>query len=111
MSNRQHRRANHGHKQPVIMVGDNVVATSLGQQYEAIGGAQLAPKIPGKHRMIATAAYVLTDDQATAMTDNAALKVLGPDSLMYLGIGCWDCEQVLGEAGPVCPAPGDPRDG
>jgi hypothetical protein len=96
----------------VVVVGDGIVATGLGHHYRAEGGAELAAKVPGRHRWVAMSSHVLTDAQAATAYDDAARHLLGPDTLMYLAIGCWDCEQVLGEpdgveVDSVCPAEGD----
>jgi hypothetical protein len=65
--------------------------TSLGEASPAGGFADLPPKIPGQHRWFATAGYTLTASQAAA-ADNGARIVLGPETLVAFGVGCWDCE-------------------
>lgn len=112
--NRQQRRksARHQAKQPVIIAGDGIVAAELtGHTFEAKPHAELPPKQPGRHRFIATAAYVLALDDARGAWDPDRLKFMDSENLLYLAIGCWDCEQVLGppgtgvQAGSPCPAP------
>lgn len=110
--NRAERRRRAREKVPVLMVGDGIVATGLGQQYEARPGAELRPKVPGRHRWVATGAWVLSDDAAKAANDPDTLKFLDHENLMHLAIGCWDCESPLGTgpgaitADSICPAGG-----
>jgi hypothetical protein len=95
-------------KMPVMMVGDGIVAGELpGHQFEAQGGAALPPKVPGHHRWIATAAYVVRDVDAEKANDAEHFTFLDHENLMYLAIGCWDCEEPLGKikATSTCPAP------
>lgn len=95
---------------PVMMVGDGILGAELpGHQYEARGGAKLPDKQPGAHRWIATASWVITEPTAAAAHDVDTIKVMDHENLMYLGIGCWDCEAPLGviEVGSVCPAEAD----
>lgn len=104
---RRERAAQKGHeqKQPVI-VGEGIVAQGLGSQYEARPMAQLPEKQRGVHRWIAAASYVVTPQMARDAMDEAIPKFLDNENLFYLGIGCWDCEATLQEAGPdsKCPA-------
>lgn len=95
------KRAKRGQvKIPVIIAGDGIVAAELsGHTFEARPHAQLPQKVTGKHRWIASAAYVLTDLQAEHAHDEDFPKYLDHESLYYIGIGCWDCEQPLG-SGP-----------
>lgn len=81
----------------------------MGQMYEARPHAQPPPKQPGRHRWIVTAAYTVNDDIAASAYDPATLKFLDHENLMYVGIGCVDCEQPLGqvEIGSFCPAGDD----
>lgn len=93
-----------------VLVGDGIIATAVGHHYRATGGAEIPPKVPGRHRFIASAAYVITAEQAATAYDGDARHVLGPDQLINLAIGCWDCEEPLGVAGGItwdspCPAP------
>lgn len=97
---------------PVLMVGDGIVASALdGHVFEGVPGRDLPTKVPGKHRWIASASYVLTDLEASQALDKDVPKFLDRENLFYLGIGCWDCEQPLGDGGikadSACPAPGD----
>lgn len=111
MSNRrraQHRHtARHEPKQPVIIAGEGIVAAELGHRFEAKASAQLPPKDPGRHRWIATAAYVLTDLQVAGVTDPDLPKILDNENLWTLAIGCVDCEEPLGviRLESRCPAP------
>ncbi|MCP4222076.1 MAG: hypothetical protein GY773_01880 [Actinomycetia bacterium] len=109
--NRAERRAqgHRGPKEPVLIVGDGVAAAALGHRYEARPHAALAPKQAGKHRWVATGAWVLSDEAVSGADDPDTMKFLDNENLMYLGIGCWDCERPL-EAitkDSTCPAPGE----
>lgn len=91
----------------MIIAGDGIVATSLeGSTYEAVGHAELPSKVPGEHRWVASASWVLSLDQVEHATDVDRIKLMDQENLMYLGIGCWDCEQPLGsiKVGSQCPA-------
>lgn len=79
-----------------VVVGDGIVATGLGHHYRAAGGAQLPPKQPGRHRWVAFSSHVLTDEAAATAHNPGARNLLGPENLMYLGVGCWDCEKQTG---------------
>jgi hypothetical protein len=100
------RRAGAPETRRPIVVGENIVTTGLGQTYEAKATAQPPPKQAGRHRWIVTAAYTVNDDIAASAYDPAALKFLDHENLMYIGVGCVDCEQPLGavEVGSFCPA-------
>ena len=90
-----------------MLVGDNMVAASLGQQYAARQGAKLPPKIIGVHRWVAAASWVLNQDMARSSFDASDMRLLDAENMMYLAIGCWDCEKVLGQEVDVdspCPA-------
>lgn len=95
----------------VVVVGDGMIASGLGHHYKAEGGAELAAKVPGRHRWVAFSSHVLSDEAAATVYDEGARNLLGPETLMYLGVGCWDCEQQLGPEGvewsSSCPAPAD----
>lgn len=107
---RRQQRAEQRKKPPVLVAGDGIVAASLGQKFEARPHAELPAKEPGKHRWVATGAWVLRDIDAEHAYDADQLKFLDNESLMNLSIGCWDCERPLGEApgaitfGSPCPA-------
>lgn len=102
----ERRRQRAAGKTPVIVAGDGIVAASLGQRYEARPSAELPDKVPGRHRWVATGAWVLRDIDADLAGDADHMKLLDNENLMHLGIGCWDCEQALGEitTGSECPA-------
>lgn len=95
-------------KAPVLIAGDGIVARALGQSFEARPSADLPPKEPGRHRWIATGAWVLRDIDVERAQDADTDKFLDNENLMNLSIGCWDCEQPLGAIafGSTCPAPG-----
>lgn len=96
-------------RQPVIIAGDGIVAAELpGHQYEAKPHAQLPTKVPGQHRWVAMGSWVLSDNAVSKAMDADTMKYLDSENLMHLSIGCWDCEQPLGQIqhGSHCPAPG-----
>ena len=102
MSNRAERRrqarANSKHaKTPVLIAGENIVAATLGVQYEGRPHAELADKQPGKHRFVAVGAWVLNDLDVAHAFDADRMKLLDNENLMELGITCWDCERPLGD--------------
>lgn len=104
------REAKNARRQPVLIVGEGIVAAELpGHQYEARPHADLPTKIPGKHRWIASGAWVLTDAFVEGAADPDLLKFLDHENLMNLAIGCWDCEKPLGAIAfdSTCPASGD----
>lgn len=118
-ANRRQRRAEREARQarqPVIVVGDNMVAGTLpGHTYVAKPHAELPAKVPGRHRWIVTAAWVAPAALIDDAYDADVLKLLDHENLMELGIGCWDCEAPLGQgqpgtiaAGSKCPAPAAP---
>lgn len=107
---RERREAKAAGRQPVIIAGAGIVAAELpGHTYEARPHAQLPAKVPGKHRWIATGAWVMSEEAVTGARDPDLLKFLDSENLMNLSLGCWDCERPLGaiEPGSPCPAPGD----
>lgn len=109
MNRQERRRQERSHKKtPVLIAGDGIVAAALGHKYEATGGAEPPPKVPGKHRWVAVGSWVLSDLAVEKAHDPDTLKFLDNENLMSLSIGCWDCEQPLGEIHPGshCPAEG-----
>lgn len=109
MTSRRASRRNRPAGEPgrrAVIVGENIIATGLGQTYEAKPHAQPPPKQVGRHRWIVTAAHTVTDDIVAAAHDSATLKFLDHENLMFIGIGCVDCEQPLGQikVGSWCPA-------
>jgi hypothetical protein len=97
--NRAHRRRQQRErqKQPVIIAGEGIVAAELpGHTFEAIAHAEMPAKVPGRHRWMALASYVVADDMARDAMDADTPKFLDHENLFHIGIGCWDCEQPLG---------------
>lgn len=95
----------------VVIAGDNIVATELGQKFEAVERHDLPPKRLGQHRWIATAAFIMSDEAVAGAYDKDQLKFLDHENMFSLAIGCWDCEQPLGDParggityGSHCPA-------
>jgi len=96
---RQERQAAR-RRDTVLIAGEGIVAASLGMKYEATGHAQLPAKVPGKHRWVATGAWVLRDLDVERAHDPDTMKYLDNENLMNLSIGCWDCEKPLGAIEP-----------
>lgn len=66
--------------------------------------AKMPRKVPGQHRWIATAGYVVTEEQAAGGND----VILDHESRFQFGVGCIDCEQEFNEArGTPCPVGDD----
>lgn len=82
-------------------------ATGLGTNHHVRIKADLPPKAEGVHRWIASAAYVLTEEEARSALPDQPQIVLGPNKLMSFGVGCWDCENEYRTAAGL-PCPGDP---
>jgi hypothetical protein len=100
-----------GRRQPVVIAGDGIIAAELpGHRYEAKPHAELPAKVPGQHRWIATAAWVLSPEAVAGASDPDVLKYMDHENLMSLALGCWDCEQPLGaiKVGSHCPAGAGP---
>jgi hypothetical protein len=109
MSNRAERRraAREGlqRKHAVLIAGEGILAKAMPNEiFEAVPGAELPDKVPGKHRWIATAAYVISQEIADHAYEADVPKYLDQQSLFHLGIGCYDCERPLGDitADSVC---------
>lgn len=95
---------------PTVFMGDHMIASEIpGFTYEAKPRAELPPKIPGKHRWIVTAAWILSEESVEHAFDPEHIKHMDSENMLEIGIGCWDCEQPLGliEYGSRCPARGD----
>jgi hypothetical protein len=103
---RRQARSAERRRDTVLIAGEGIVAASLGMKYEATGHAELPEKIAGKHRWIATGAWVLRDIDVEKAHDADTMKFLDNENLYNLSIGCWDCEQPIGaiEFGSTCPA-------
>jgi hypothetical protein len=101
---RRHERA--ARRPPVLIAGEGIVAAALGHRYEARPHAELAAKVPGRHRWIASGAWVLSDVAVEGAHDPDVMKFLDNENLMHIGIGC--CERPLGAitVDSVCPADG-----
>jgi hypothetical protein len=94
-------------RQPVIIAGDNIVARALpGEVYEAKPHAELPAKVPGQHRWICAASWVVPVGVVENAYDPDVIKLMDHENLMSLSLGCWDCEQPLGAITPgsTCPA-------
>ena len=110
MNNARRRREARARSKPqVVIAGAGIIAAELDHRYEARPHAELPTKQPGKHRWIATGAWVLNELAVTHAQDPDTRKFLDNENLMDLSIGCWDCEQPLGviTVDSVCPARGD----
>ena len=94
-----------------IIVGEGIIATTVpGETYVANPQAELPAKVPGQHRWIATAGYVLDMNQVYATRDPDMPKFLDEENLFMISVGCYDCEQPIGVIEPDshCPAPAGP---
>ncbi len=93
-------------KRPII-IGDGIVATPTDHQFEARPMGRLPDKVPGRHRWIATAAYVVDTHTAArfAGEDPDGVSYLDNESMFSLACGCWDCEQVVSDIDPKSPCP------
>lgn len=108
----------------VVLVGDGIVASPTDYTFDSASSTgKLPPKVEGQHRWIATAGFTLTDAMAAEVDNSPAPRSgwlgrrhrpgLAPDAafvldhkrLFHLAIGCWDCEQELGQVkvGSRCP--------
>lgn len=84
-----------------------MAAHGLGTVHEVRLKADLPRKVEGVHRWIASAAYVLTEEEARSALPDQPMITLGPNKLMSFGVGCWDCESEYSTAAGL-PCPGDP---
>lgn len=91
-------------KQPVLVLGENMLGASLGDLFEAKEGAKLPPKQHGEHRWIAVASFIVPVP-GSMIGDEAVAKILGPHNMFALGIGCYDCEEPWREDIGPCRAP------
>jgi hypothetical protein len=62
-------------------------------------------KVMGQHRWMAMATYVLSEDEARK-AQLGEYVLLDPPHLASVMVGCLDCEEQMGSAAPMCPAPG-----
>lgn len=107
MNRAERRRQSRAHaKIPVAFVGENTVVASLGEQFEAAGVQKMPGKIPGIHRWNIIAQYIVTEDELMKHESGADKHVLGPQNLVGVMTGCYDCERSYGEImpGSHCPA-------
>lgn len=90
-----------------VATGDNVVVAGLGYHYDATQpGTELPEKQAGVHRWVAIATYSVPDPWGY---DQDGPHMLGLDALVYVGLGCYDCEVPWSDdVGHVCPAGGAP---
>jgi hypothetical protein len=93
---RARRLANAQKHAPRIVVGENVVAVPVGLEPYVAPMAQLPPKRPGKHRWVASVAYVMSERAVSNARNPDITKLLDHENLLNIAIGCFDCEQVLG---------------
>lgn len=120
MNRAERRRSARAHTRGAIIVrppGDGVdgfVATGTGHVERARPSAELPPKQPGRHRWVVTAAWIADDQAATEAFDPAKRVMMDNQTLLHIGVVCWDCEQPAGDGRPGtitvgshCPAPGD----
>lgn len=98
-----------GEPRPLI-VGDGIVARSIGEAFEARPAGQLPAKVPGQHRWIVAASWTVTPAfVAKGLDAEDGPSFLDNENLLGMSVGCWDCEKEVREVGvdSDCPAPGD----
>lgn len=88
--------------------------TATGQfEHAADQEGVLPERVPGRHRWIATAGYVLTDDdvriELRAQGGSGERQYLDHTTLFTFGVGCYDCELTLGETTPDTVCTGEAR--
>lgn len=100
--NRAERRR---HDRLVVKRGENVVVTGTGQivRVDDVNFSKLGAKQVGRHRWVTTVAY------ATPAPGAPGPKMCDDSNMLYVGTGCWDCEQPWSHAleEQPCPAAGD----
>jgi hypothetical protein len=117
--NRQQRRKaerDAGKGRTTTLLPGDVVFHDTGHVDSGSSAAELPAKVPGQHRWVASAAYVLNDEMVRAEEANqagdltAGFSILDHESRFMLAVYCWDCEQPLGaiKAGSTCTAPAGP---
>ena len=109
------RRHRNRRPAPTVFVSDNIVATTgpRSEAYEARPMAKLPAKRAGKHRWIVAASWTASEAMLAKLGPGAR-QFMDHENLLSINIGCWDCEQALGDAsnggvelGSNCP--GDPN--
>lgn len=82
-----------------------VIDGGILQEYQGAKGDKMSPKVPGRHRWIATAMYAMSDTAAAHAFDDTP-KFMDAENLVMVAMGCFDCEQPLTPAirGSECPA-------
>lgn len=95
--------------QPIMAASGHVI-TDGGALEEFTAKRELPAKIPGQHRWIASAMYSMSERAIASAWDPDTMKYLDHENLVDVLIGCWDCEQPIGqiEAGSHCPAEASP---
>lgn len=84
-------------------------------QFEYVGdqAGVLPDRVEGHHRWIATAGYAITDNdvrmELRAQVGSGERQYLDNSRMFTFGIGCYDCELILGEVTPDSPCTGEPR--
>lgn len=75
----------------------------------------LPERVYGHHRWIATAGYTLTDDdvrlELRSQGGSGERQYLDHSTLFTFGVGCYDCEQILGQVTPDSFCAGEPAGG
>lgn len=80
--------------------------TDLPGHYDQGAAGELAPKVPGRHRFIALASYVVPDAAVRGELDGTGMTFLDHENRLSFSVGCIDCEGQVPDIGPdsVCPA-------
>lgn len=110
---RKRERTPPDHSRRVVIVGENLQGTEMGVTQRARPMAEPPPKVPGKHRWVATVAYNVSE---ATIREHLGYQQGGPrpldayfdnESMISLALGCVDCERILapGHASPDTPCP------
>jgi hypothetical protein len=96
-------------RSPPIVARDTDGQTSgaeLGAQFEGSTLAKMPGKRHGKHRWVAVASYVFSDEDVAVSDAPGSLAMLDSTRMIHLALGCWDCGRSKGQAEPGSFCPG-----
>ena len=109
MNRAERRRQERAHAkgERVIIAGAGIIASPLPGRFRSEDAAGRMPaKQKGKHRWVVVTSYTLPEgtDPGEWAGDAANPALLDHESLLLIGVTCWDCEQPHGMAAMRCPA-------
>lgn len=86
--------------------GENIVAIPTGERVRVddVTMMKLPPKHPGRHRFITTACYYTPNPGAPGP------KLMDQNNLVYVVVGCWDCEEPWSPELEAAPCPAEATD-